>query len=613
MRFLRFCCFFSCAFFTLAQAFGQPAASGIIQHPLGRHVISLNGNWNYIIDPYEMGYYDYRREPFENSPSGRGGFYDDRMPKDKTELVEYEFDHAPVLHVPGDWNSQAPELALYEGNIWYRRKFMLDPASHKRYILHFGAVNYEAHVYLNGQKVGMHKGGFTPFQFDVTDRLKDGENTVVVKVDNSRRQDEIPTVNTDWWNYGGITRDVSLIEVAQRYVADYRIQLDRDDPGTIAGYVQLNDSAAGVPVAVDIAEAGIRETLETDANGRAAFRWKPRRLELWRPESPKLYDVRIRTGEETMDDRIGFRTIETRGHEILLNGKPIFLRGVSMHDENPMLPGRLRSEGDMRMLLQWAKDLNCNYVRLAHYPHNEKMVRLADEMGLLVWAEIPVYWTISWENPLTYANAAQQLADLIRRDKNRASVIVWSVGNETPLSDARYAFMSRLVAEARAHDDSRLVAAALEVHREGKTVILNDSLGELIDLVSFNEYAGWYWGGMPDEIADYTFDIAFDKPVVISEFGGGALAGLHGDSQTRWSEEYQESLYINQLKMLRAIPALRGMTPWVLVDFRSPRRQHPVFQDFWNRKGLYAPSGHKKKAFFTLKSFYDEMETTYKH
>ncbi|RZM07789.1 MAG: beta-glucuronidase, partial [Pedobacter sp.] len=263
-------------------------------------------------------------------------------------------------------------------------------------------------------------------------------------------------------------------------------------------------------------------------------------------------------------------------------------------------------------MLQWAKELNCNYVRLAHYPHNEEMARLADEMGLLVWAEVPVYWTISWTNPDTYANAKQQLTDLIVRDKNRASVIVWSIGNETPLSEPRHKFMGDLATVARGLDDTRLVAAALEVHREGNTIILNDPLGEKIDLVSFNEYAGWYWGGTPKEILRYNFDIKYSKPVVITEFGGDALAGFHGDEDTRWTEEYQDALYRNQINMLGKIDNLRGMTPWILTDFRSPRRQHPIYQNFWNRKGLMSETGKKKQAFFTLKGFYDQMQLKYK-
>jgi beta-glucuronidase len=598
------------------QLAGQPVqarASSLmppVQNIYGRSYQSLDGRWSYIIDPYENGYYDYRHMPFDQSASGKGGFYDDRKPKDKTDWVEYDFDRAPTMKVPGDWNSQAEKLQLYEGTVWLRQVFQADPKPGKHYVLYFGAVNYEAHVYLNGKKLGMHKGGFTPFQFDVTDKLVKGRNFVVVKADNTRHQDEIPTVNTDWWNYGGITRDVMLAELPSTYIADYKVQLARHDAHRIEGYVQMSDAAAAREVTLSIPEAGIRTTVRTDAHGRALISIPADKLQLWSPQQPKLYAVELSGGGDKVSDRIGFRTIETRGQDILLNGKSIFLRGVAVHDENPLIPGRTRSQGDMRMLLQWAKEMNCNYVRLAHYPHSEEMIRLADEMGILVWAEVPVYWTISWTNPDTYANANAQLTDLIVRDKNRASVIVWSVGNETPISAPRTSFMTRLAKTAHALDDTRLVAAALEIHRKGDEITVEDPLADQLDLASFNEYAGWYWASNA-EMLNYHFNVKYNKPVVITEFGADALGGYHADADTRWSEEYQDALYRNQFKMLGAIPGLRGMTPWVLVDFRSPRRQHPYFQDFWNRKGLVSDDGKKKMAFWTLKQYYDEVQRKY--
>ncbi len=600
--------------FLMASAFiGRDgrAQTPLLQNAAARRVLSLNGRWHYIIDPYENGFYDYRRMTFDQSASGQGGYYDNRKPSSpqETELIEYDFDRSPTLTVPGDWNSQDPTLLYYEGTIWYEKAFSLKPTPGKRTFLYFGAVNYEAHVYLNGHKLGVHKGGFTPIQFDITDRLNpSGDNFIVVKADNTRRPEGVPTINTDWWNYGGITRDVFIAQTPATFIADYKVQLAPADSTTLTGYVQLDgDSKAGQSVTLTIAEAGISRRVTTDTDGRATFRVPVSKLKLWSPQTPNLYDVRLTLTGDEVADRIGFRTIQTRGQDILLNGKSIFLRGISLHDENPLIPGRARGEGDLRMLLTWAKELGCNYVRLAHYPHNETMLRLADEMGLLVWAEIPVYWTIAWDNPATYQNAEAQLADLIAVGQNRAAVAVWSVGNETPLGDARLKFMTGLVRKARALDDTRLVAAALETHAAGTTITLDDPLGAELDLASFNEYLGWYWGGAPGEITKYRFDIRYDKPVVISEFGGAALGGLHGDAGTRWTEEYQAALYENQLKLLGTIPGLRGMTPWILADFRAPRRQHPVYQNGFNRKGLISNTGAKKLAFYVLQAYYQQL------
>ena len=197
-------------------------------------------------------------------------------------------------------------------------------------------------------------------------------------------------------------------------------------------------------VTIEIPEAKIKQTVTTDANGYAPISFKAR-LNLWSPENPKLYEVKLATGADSVSDRIGFRSIETRGTDILLNGKPIFLRGISIHEEAPLARrARLQRSGRAACCSAWAKELGCNFVRLAHYPHNEHMIQMADEMGMLVWSEIPVYWTILWENPETFENAETQLGEMITRDKNRASVILWSVANETPVSEPRNKFLKGL-------------------------------------------------------------------------------------------------------------------------------------------------------------------------
>ena len=574
-----------------------------IQNVQDRITLSLNGDWQFIIDPYKMGYLDYRQKPFDESASGKGGFYDNITNPGKTKRAEYNFDYEPSLTVPGDWNSQYEKLEFYEGVLWYRRNFTVSLKEDKRYFIHFGAVNYESHIYLNGKKLGVNKGGFTPFQFEVGDKLVDGDNFLVVMVDNTRKKDEVPTINTDWWNYGGITRDVNLVETPESFINDYKVQLAKNDATKIKGYIEMDGSAGEESVVVQIPELKINQSYTADASGKVSFEIPVKKIQLWNPEFPKLYEVKISSSQDAVTDKIGFRTIATEGKNILLNGESIFMKGIAMHDENPLLGGRLRSDGDMRMMLRWAKELGCNYVRLAHYTHNETMLRLADEMGLLVWSEVPVYWTISWENEETYKNAENQLSVSIQRDKNRASIIIWSVGNETPVTEARNVFMGKLVDKTRSLDDTRLVAAALEVEREGYTITVDDTLGEKLDLASFNQYGGWYWSE-PKELPKYAFDIKFNKPVVITEFGGGALAGFHADDDTMWSEEYQELIYINQLKMMDKIDGLRGITPWILVDFKSPRRQNPVYQQFWNRKGLISNTGVKKKAYFILKEYY---------
>ena len=572
-----------------------------------RPALNLDGPWHIIVDPYENGYYNYRREPFDAAAHPTGGFFQDRQPADKTELIEYNFDTSPTLNVPGDWNSQSEKLFYYEGTVWYRRRFDYPtPAAGRRLHLYFGAVNYAADVYLNGQKLGHHEGGFTPFAFEVTGLIKPQGNSLVVKVDNTRHADAVPTVSTDWWNYGGITRDVLLVETPAAYIRTYRVQLAAGTRERIAARVELAGAAPGQSVTLALPEARLAVSAAVDTEGVATFDLPAAGLELWSPAHPRLYRVEIASGPDRIEDRIGFRMIETKGADILLNGAPVFLRGISLHEEMPARGGRAYSREDARQLLGWARELGCNFVRLAHYPHNEFMARTADELGLLLWEEVPVYWTIQWENPATLANARAQLSDLIGRDGNRASVIVWSVANETPVTAPRTRFLKNLVDLAHTLDGSRLVSAAMEVEADPADdhhKIVRDPLGEYTDLLSFNEYIGWY-AGLPNDLPAVRWSFAYNKPVFISEFGADALQGYHADSLTRYSEEYQEDLYRQTLAMLQKIPQWRGATPWILCDFRSPRRPLPRFEDGWNRKGLIGQNGLKKKAYYILQTFY---------
>jgi beta-glucuronidase len=579
-----------------ASASAAPTALGFAD---GRAGQSLDGAWHVIVDPYDNGLLDYRNLP------RRDGYAQDAPPKNKSDLVEYDFARSPTLNVPGDWNTQRPELLYYEGTIWYERRFDAPAASTggARQFLQFGAAAQRAIVWLNGRKLGGHDGGFTPFAFEVTGQLRPRANSLVVWVDSARLPAAIPAMNTDWWNYGGLTRGVRLVEAPAVFIREARVQCARADPRQIAGFVSLDGARGPTPVTIEIPELRARATVRTDAAGRATFAF-PARPTLWSPEAPKLYDVTITAGGDRVHDLIGFRTIETVGTEIRLNGRSIFLRGISLHEEALGRGGRATSRADAEALLGLAKELGCNFVRLAHYPHNEEMTRAADRMGLLVWSEIPVYWTIAWDNPDTLTNARQQLAEEIARDGNRASVILWSVGNETPVTEARTRFLRSLVADARAADPTRLLTAALEHHLAGpRAERIDDPLGADLDVLGLNEYVGWY-DGLPEKCDTLSWSAAYDKPIVVSEFGADAKAGLHGDALTRFSEEYQADLYRRQLAMLRRVPAIRGMSPWILVDFRSPRRPLPGVQDGWNRKGLVANDGTKKQAFGVLRDAY---------
>ena len=569
-----------------------------------RASISLNGDWHYIVDPYNNGLYDFRMKERAD------GYFLNEKPGPTQKLVEYDFSKSPSLKVPGGWNSQSPQLYFYEGTVWYEKDFQYQPKPHTRTFLRIGAANYISHAWVNGKKACDHEGGFTPFDCEVTSLVRDGNNFVVIYVNNQRTRDGAPTLNTDWWNYGGLTREVSLIETPEVFVDDYSLQLQRGDAGVIAGFVHMSGGREGAQVSVRIPGLGLEQTAPTDAQGRALFTLKSTSLVRWSPQNPKLYDVEIAAGEDRLHDEIGFRTIEAQGDNILLNGKPVFLRGVSIHAEAPYRSGRAWSDADAQTLLGWAKELGANFARLAHYPHDERMTRLADRMGLMVWSEVPVYWMIEWDNPATLANATNQLREMILRDRNKASVVLWSVANETPNTPARLTFLRSLVDTAHAIDPTRPVTAALlvttlpDVPDGTRTKVLDDPLGEYLDVLGCNEYIGWY-EGTPDLASRTKWQSKYNKPLIMSEFGGDAKAGLHGAPSERWTEEYQEAIYRQQVAMLKQIPFLRGLSPWILMDFRSPRRDLPGIQDYYNRKGLISDQGQKKKAFFVLQEYYN--------
>ena len=597
-----------CTSLLMAQTYPQ------IINVSGRQSVCLDGEWHYVVDPQRVGYIKADYSPL---PDHRTFFADRSFAARKTWLFENTFDGAPTLTVPGDWNTQDDRLYYYEGYLWYLRRFDYTPKPEKRVFLYFGAVNQEAEVALNGKRLGIHDGGFTPFNFEVTGLLKNGSNSVVALVNNTRRKDAAPSLTADWWNYGGITRSVRLLEVPEIFIRNYSIILDEkmEDNGRkgknplrrIYGTVTVDGASEGQTVKVRIPELKSEAVAVTGADGTACFQMTAR-PELWSPENPRLYNVEIVSGEDMVCDRIGFRDLKVEADKILLNGKPIFCRGVCLHEEAPFTSKRITSVEECRQLLEWAKEMNCNFVRLAHYPYNEDMIRLAEEMGLLVWEEIPLYWSIDWTNQQTYSNASEQLDDMITRDINRANVIIWSVANETPVSDERNRFLTGLIDQIRQKDPTRLISAAVlnKVKQDNGVWTIEDPITAYTDIISFNLYMGWYTR-MENFGSEMNWSFAQNKPVFISEFGGGAVAGYHGDWKEYFTEERLEYVYRENIKMFSRMPSLCGTAPWILMDFRSPRRPMNGIQDEYNRKGLISDKGQKKKAFYVMQEWYENM------
>lgn len=646
-------------------AWAQAAATPLlIQNPAARAGESLNGAWEVIYDPVKVG----SVSPFEGFPPV--AFQNATPWSDNLVLQEWAFDPKMTLRVPGDWNTQDERLFFYDGDIWYSRRFDIQPRDQERLFVHFGAVNYRADVWLNGRSLGAHEGGFTPFAFEITDAAKAGANRLVVRVRNTATPETVPTAFTDWLNYGGITRDVRLVRTPKIFVRDYFVRLTDFARREVTATVYVDGAPAGTRVRIAAPDLGEQVIATTNADGVAEARWRTRSA-LWSPQSPTLNQISIRVGDDTITDRIGFRSIRVRGTDILLNEQPIFLRGVSAHEESLLRPGRAFGEADARATLGLIRTLNGNFIRLAHYPHDEATSRAADEMGIMVWAEQPLYWGIAWANAETLRSAKAQARAMVERDRNRASVVMWSIANETPKTAPRLAFLTEIANTVRAADSSRPITAALfgdplsyvrtlarviaatlaldpateaaqkerlfawlsgvagrpldeaglrEIAATPLVANFDDPLGDVIDVIGVNQYLGWYYEApiariIPasetqvrrvslDLLARTSIRTTLNKPLILSEFGADAKAGVRGPVTQVFSEDFQADYYRRQIEMVARIPNLRGVSPWVLKDFRAPRRVLPGLQDFWNRKGLVDENGTPKLAFGVLRDAY---------
>lgn len=550
---------------------------------------SLNGLWHYAVDQYDTCI---RQHWFAERYTDQNGF---------TMPVDYSFDEWPTMQLPCCWNTQSEKFELYDGSMVFTRKFRYEGQNKEKVLLKIGAANYICRVFLNQEYLGMHRGGSTPAYFDVTGLLQ-AENRIIIQADSTRRPEQVPTENTDWFNYGGVYRDIELIRLPETYIKRFQIALVSDGAfNKIKVRVRLSEPV-NTAAQLRIDELGIcAEIPVTEGAGEAVLEAHP---VLWCPENPRLYAVCLACAGDEVSDEVGFREIRVQGHDILLNGKSIFLRGISAHEES-VPNGKALTDEERLENIRLAKELGCNFMRAAHYPHDERMARLADREGILLWEEIPVYWAIRFTREKTYADARNQLLELIERDWNRASVIIWSVGNENADSDERLAFMKNLADTAHAADENRLVSAACLVSFRENAIA--DRLAEHLDVIGLNEYFGWY---TPDfRLLPQLFENSHPtKPVIVTELGADALPGHHGTITDKGTEECQVYVYEKQVETLRGIDYVRGMTPWILYDFRCPRRTS-VIQGYYNRKGLLNPEKtYKKPAFYVLQRYYQELK-----
>lgn len=551
---------------------------------------SLNGHWHYAVDQYDTCI---RAKWYEEHYYDEGG---NSLP------VDFSFDEWEMMTLPCCFNTFSDLYKLYDGSMIFTRKFLYArQKDDERMILKIGAANYLCRVFLNKKYVGMHRGGSTPCYFDLTDLLEH-ENRILIQVDSTRRNNQVPALDTDWFNYGGIYRDIELIRVPKVHVKEFKIALEPDSNfKKIRAFVRMSEEITGTAI-LTIRELGIEKEIPVrGGKGELLFDAEP---EVWSPENPKLYDVGLSCEGDEVRDRVGFREIRVKGMDIVLNGKPVFLHGISCHEDS-VPNGKALTDEERIENIRIARELGCNFMRVAHYPHHERMAQLADELGILLWEEVPVYWNIHFDSEDTYQDAENQLKELIHRDYNRASVIIWSVGNENEDTDSRLQFMGNLAKCAHELDHTRAVSAACLVNFKKNAI--EDRLEQYLDIIGLNEYCGWYTADLKMLPALFA-NSKPQKPVIVTEFGADAYAGLHGTITDKGTEECQAYVYEKQIETIRNIPYIKGMTPWILYDFRCPRRTS-VNQKYYNTKGLLsADKKYRKPAFYVLQQFYKELQ-----
>ena len=553
----------------------------------------------------------------------------------ETKDINYAEDFTPEkqVAVPSSFNDlyTENEFRMWEKGIWYSRRFYLPAVlKNQRIVLRFGSVSYRASVYLNGKKLGEHETGYTPFEFDVTDAASfDKENLLCVRVENTLSAETVPMGNLDnetetgqisgqypntpfdFFPYAGIHRPVSIYSTGKTAWLDEIILNTAIDKQT--GKVELTGKADGCADKVRIEILETKQIIETDVNSgsfKACFEIE--NVKLWDVYQPNLYNARIQllnTEGNLLDEYIqqfGVRTIVVRGNRLLLNGSPVYLKGFGRHEDFDIIGKGLNHSVNIRdhELLKW---INANSYRTTHYPYSEELIQLADQQGILLISEAPaVSMNIGFATEKTLQTHLQVMKELIERDRNNPSVIMWSVANEAT-SDRKEAkpYFKALSDLTRSMDPTRPVIMASCKYED-------DAVTEYFDIVSVNLYPGWYH--LPGQIKEAKEDMKrtlqkiykkFNKPILVSEFGAGSITGFHNLPADQWSEEYQKDLILSMIEIIRECDFIIGEHVWNFADFRTGQN---FFRVGGNKKGVFTRQRQPKMAAHFLKEVWKNTD-----
>lgn len=605
----------------------------------GREVSDLAGQWKFTTDPGDAGEAGgYSEEGFDDSG----------------------WDTATV---PGVWNARDSELALYEGAAWYRRGFEApERGADDLCRLYFDGVTMHGKVWLNGRYLGEHSGGYSAWSVDASEALRAGENTLAVLVDNRRDYTDIPPKlweleKAGWWIYGGIARVARLecsapVSVNKLVIEARPLGDSRGELGASGLVYNHSDRDREVVVSLDVNPRTKHappeypsQKITAPAGDCARFDFPSRVMEgayLWENDNPVLHGLEVAVAEdgnivERAGERFGFREFEIRSDGLYLNGEYYWLRGMNRHEDDPAT-GLYQSDERMNRDMALLKELNVNHMRPGHYPNDTRWLDLCDREGITITEEIPLYQAsnglFKWAehvflkgrglpdsigggyktrdqmiDPDMLANAEQQLVEMIERDRNHPSIIMWSVGNENwTFSNKSRVMYETLIDTARRFDPGRPVAVVVATAPVLTPAF--EKAADMADVIHVNEYYGWYYG-KADGVAgllDKFHEKYPDKLIVVSEFGAGTEYGRHRDPPEKFSEEYQAYIFETHFRHLMERPYVVGAMPWVFSDFRCAwfEDEHPIYH--MNLKGLVDYERNKKMAFDTVADIYAEIE-----
>jgi beta-glucuronidase len=570
-----------------------------------RNLLSLDGLWTFAPDLDQ---------------TGETERWYDSLPPDRTREI----------FVPASWNEQYDDLYHFHGVGWYERQIELPPGfgiSGERIFLRVGSVFQRARVWVNGQFCGEYNNPHLPFEFEVNQYLQNSrEIRVTLRVDatiapddlppaiyhgaqpkaDAEQADQYPAAAYDFFPYGGVHRPVYLYTTAPTFIQDLEIQTEIS--GNVRYKITLNASA-NLTLRVSSAGQTAEHPLNSEASASGQFEIANPRL--WQPDDPFLYtlNVQLRGAAKLVDEyrlAYGVREIKIEGGKLLLNGQPVFLKGFGKHEDFDILgkglnPGVLVRDFD---LLKW---IGANSVRTSHYPYAEEFLDYADRHGLLVIDETPfVGLREHLFTPEKLAEAKTVISELIARDKNHPSVIMWSLANEPFVESERGAeFFRDMYRHARDLDATRpiIYAAHLDIaHNRGM---------KYYDMICLNQYHGWYTqpGQLDKGVAQFEKTIeefwqTFQKPVLISEFGADALAGVHSTRQQMFSEEYQAEFIAKYYELIRSKEYCIGAHVWCFADFRTPQHYTRVVN---NRKGVFTRDRQPKVAAHLLRRLWNNF------